>query len=306
MRTELVYTKVYKICALSMQVPFSPSHGRRGLHFAQPLINCGPASTEEPTWHLPLEAVATAAAGTAANPRSNVNETFSSARGDRVNRAYEKLRELIVWGKLAPGTRIVEIEIADRLRISRTPVRSALHRLQQEGYILASDGGKQSRLSVAPLTREDARELFGIVGLVEGLAARWAAEWEPALRERLAGELRQLNADLLRAARDARPDHQLIFDLDTTFHRRYVEAGAGPRLLSLHDAVKPQAERYVRLYVSALVDEIGTSVEEHAEIIGAIAAGEPELSQRMVEKNWRNAAERFAQVIDSLGERGSW
>ncbi|MBA2244272.1 MAG: GntR family transcriptional regulator [Gemmatimonadetes bacterium] len=235
-----------------------------------------------------------------------MNHSIASARGDRVNQAYEKLRELIVWGKIAPGTRIVEIEIAVRLGVSRTPVRSALHRLQQEGYILASGAGKQSRLSVAPLTREDARELFGIVGLVEGLAARWAAERPPTPRARLAEELRRLNAELLHATQEERPDHELIFELDTAFHRRYVEAGAGPRLLSLHDAVKPQAERYVRLYISALVDEIGTSVEEHEEITGAVEAGEPELSQRKVEKNWRNAAERFTRVIDTLGERGSW
>lgn len=235
-----------------------------------------------------------------------MNHSIVSARGDHVNRAYEKLRELIVWGKLAPGTRIVEIEIAGRLGVSRTPVRSALHRLQQEGYILASDAGKQSRLSVAPLTREDARELFGIVGLVEGLAARWAAERPPAARGRLVEELRRLNANLLHATQEELPDHELIFELDTAFHRRYVEDGAGPRLLALHDAVKPQAERYVRLYISALVDEIGTSVEEHEEITGAVEAGEPELSQRMVERNWRNAAERFARVIDTLGERGSW
>ncbi len=235
-----------------------------------------------------------------------MKETLSSERGDRVNQAYEKIRELIVWGRLAPGSRIVEIEIAERLGVSRTPVRSALHRLQQEGYILASEAGKQSRLSVAPLTREDARELFGIVGEVEALAARWAAEHDHSARTQLVRELRQLNTDLLRAAQTERPDHQLIFELDTAFHRRYVEEGAGPRLLALHDAVKPQAERYVRLYVSALVDEIGTSVEEHERIIGAIEAGDPELAQRKVEENWRNAAERFGQVIDALGERGSW
>lgn len=220
--------------------------------------------------------------------------------------AYESLRELIVWGKLAPGSRIVEVEIAERLGVSRTPVRSALHRLQQEGYLLAGDGSRQARLSVAPLTREDVRDLFGIIGQLEALAACGAAALARPGRAALAGELRQLNQTLREAAQQERPDHHLIFDLDTAFHRRYVEAGAGPRLLALHEAIKPQAERYVRLYVSALVDEIGSSVEEHGEIVGAIAGGDPEVAQRMVETNWRNAAERFSQVIETLGERGSW
>jgi DNA-binding GntR family transcriptional regulator len=63
-------------------------------------------------------------------------------REDRIVQAYEKLRDLIVWGRLAPGTRIIESDVAGRLGISRTPVRSALQRLQQEGYILALDSGK--------------------------------------------------------------------------------------------------------------------------------------------------------------------
>ena len=56
-----------------------------------------------------------------------------ASRGESVARAYDQVRELIVWGRLSPGSRIVESEIADRLGISRTPTRSALHRLQQEG-----------------------------------------------------------------------------------------------------------------------------------------------------------------------------
>ena len=52
----------------------------------------------------------------------------------------------------------------------------ALQRLQQEGYIIASGLGQQSRLAVAPLTQEDARELFAIVGEIEGLGARWSSE----------------------------------------------------------------------------------------------------------------------------------
>jgi DNA-binding FadR family transcriptional regulator len=77
-------------------------------------------------------------------------------------------------------------------------------------------------------------------------------------------------------------------------------------LLSLHDAIKPQAERYARLYVNSLVDEIATSVAEHEEINRCIAAGEPHASQQAVENNWRNAARRLSRVIGTHGERGSW
>ena len=89
-------------------------------------------------------------------------------RAARPELVYRKLRELIVRGQLAPGTRIVETDVAQRLGVSRTPVRGALQRLQQEGYILDSPSLQQSRPTVAPLTREDARELFSIVAEIEG------------------------------------------------------------------------------------------------------------------------------------------
>ncbi|HKK28256.1 MAG TPA: GntR family transcriptional regulator [Gemmatimonadota bacterium] len=227
------------------------------------------------------------------------------AAGDRPTEVYEELRDLIVRGGLAPGSRIVETDIAERLEVSRTPVRAALQRLEQEGYILSSGQGR-SRARVAPLTREDSRELFYIIGQVEGLAARWAAELPSDERPELAAALRELNAGMGQEAEAPRADRDLVFDLDRRFHRAYVEAGAGPRLLALHDAIKPQGERYARVYVNFLLEEIATSVAEHEIIVSAIEEGRAAEAQASVETNWRNAAARLARVIDWLGERGSW
>ncbi|MEO6332416.1 MAG: GntR family transcriptional regulator [Gemmatimonadaceae bacterium] len=234
------------------------------------------------------------------------DDDATSGRGETVTRAYEQLRELIVRGRLAPGSRIVESEIASRLGVSRTPVRSALHRLQQERYITSGDGAREQRLAIAPLTQDDARELFHIVGQLEGMAARCAAELPVPARTDLVRTLKQLNAELAEAARAPRPDQVRIFEIDTAFHHAYVATAAGPRLLALHDAIKPQCERYIRLYVSSLVDEIATSVTEHAVIIRRIKDADPVAAQNAVDTNWRNAALRLDKVIETLGERGSW
>lgn len=225
---------------------------------------------------------------------------------DRATEVYRKLRELIVRGRLAPGARVTETDAATRLGVSRTPIRAALQRLQQEGYVVVSNTGRRARPVVAPLTREDATELFHIVGEIEGLAGRYAAALNPKLRARLADELKTINGELNLASQAKRRDSNLIFELDESFHRRYVEAAAGARLLALHQAIKPQAERYARVYVSALVDEIHTSVVEHESIIRAIQAGDLDAAQRAVLMNWRNAAARLSQVIDMVGEKGSW
>ncbi|MGH7521115.1 MAG: FCD domain-containing protein, partial [Gemmatimonadales bacterium] len=117
---------------------------------------------------------------------------------------------------------------------------------------------------------------------------------------------RGLNSQLLKVATAQRPDPSRISQLDEAFHAQYVHTAAGPRLLSLHHGIKPQAERYVRMYVNALVDEIGTSVAEHNLIVRAIESGNPDAAQRAVQTNWRNAAERLGRVIANLGEHGTW
>jgi DNA-binding GntR family transcriptional regulator len=245
-------------------------------------------------------------ASAAASRKPAFERTAPIMRGERPLVVYEQLRDLIVHGHLAPGSRIVESDVALRLGVSRTPVRGALQRLQQEGYIVDPSGGRLARPTVAPLTSDDARELFHIVAEIEGLTARWAAALPVAERRALARKLRVINADFRREAAVRRPDFNRLHDLDTSFHRTYVEAGAGRRLLALHTTIKPQAERYERLYVSLLVSDLQTSVTEHEAIVAAIERGNADAAQRAVQTNWRNAAERLERVIDRAGERGSW
>jgi DNA-binding GntR family transcriptional regulator len=235
-----------------------------------------------------------------------VTEEPRRERGDRVTLAYNRLRELIVAGRLAPGSRIIETAVAARLGVSRTPVRAALQRLQQEGYVMIASPGQQSRMSVTPLTQDDARELFGMVSAVEGLAANWAGRRPAEERQVVVEDLRSLNGELLRAASSPQRDVNLVFELDQRFHRRVVEAGAGPRLLALHDSFKPQSERYGRIYSSALINEISTSVDEHEDVIAGLEAGDGEAAEQAMRRNWWNASERLAHVIGTVGERGSW
>jgi DNA-binding GntR family transcriptional regulator len=236
--------------------------------------------------------------------RSN-GATAPDDRSDSVWRVYHELRQLIVSGQLPPGGRIAERAVAERLALSRTPVRSALHRLQQEGFVDSYGGGREQRLVVAPLTQDDGREIMLIVGHLEGLAARTAAQLPKTQRAKVVRRLRELNRAMAAESRK-RVTVTRIFDLDQAFHSGYVDDVSGPRLLALHHAIKPQVERYSRLYISALADELPTSVREHEAIVRAIAAGDPAAAQRAVETNWRNAASRLSRVIAEHGERGIW
>lgn len=225
--------------------------------------------------------------------------------GNHTEQVHKRLRDLIVYGELAPGTRIIEADIVDSLGVSRTPVRAALQLLLQEGFLVSIGTKKKSKLAVAPLTQADARELFTLVGCLEGLGATGAARTPDGGRGSLVRELRRVNRDMSAAASD-RSDPGRIFELDTLFHDLYMDAGAGPRVRALHRSTKPQAERYIRLYYNALTDEAHTSVREHETIIEAIGDGLPDTAREAVEVNWANAASRLKSVISEQGERGSW
>src|SRR5688500_9784591 len=199
-------------------------------------------------------------------PRSS-GSLAGAPHGSRPDQVYARLRDLIVQGSLEPGSRIVETEIATRLGVSRTPVREALQRLQQEGFVTGAPGAQQSRVSVAPLTKNDVHELLNIVGVLEGLGARQAAASDQDVRRTLGKELRALNQEFSRAAGSTPVDHGKLYDADERLHRRIVESSVGPRLAALHDAVKPQAERYIRMYISMLTGDIKASVDEHDAMI---------------------------------------
>lgn len=213
---------------------------------------------------------------------------------------YERLRELIVRGRLAPGGRLIETDVARRLGVSRTPVREALRRLQQEGYVRAEHGQHQARLSVTPLTRADAEELLAIVGALEGLAAAQSARLPKKTRAALAKELSKLNASFATAHLDL----DALYRHDEAFHHAYVAAAGGARLVAMHDAIKPQAERYIRMYIGLLASDVSSSVEEHKAVIDAIEEGKPSAAERAVRENWRHATDRIARVIDLAGELG--
>lgn len=226
--------------------------------------------------------------------------------GDRTLRTYRRLRDLIVRGRLAPGSRLVEAELADGLEVSRTPVRSALMRLRQEGYVVPAPEERRSGNVVAPLTREDAEELLEVMGMLEALAARGCAEAEPADREELADRIERINEALADAAQSGSLDRSRIQELDDRFHSSFVHAGAGSRVMTFYDMVRPQKERYMRFYLSGLADHLDESIREHSAIVERIRAGDPEGAEQAVQTTWRNGAKRLGAVIERRGELGSW
>jgi DNA-binding GntR family transcriptional regulator len=228
-------------------------------------------------------------------------------RVDSVTSAFLKLRELIVQGQIAPGSWVVEAELAERLGFSRTPIRGALQLLEREGFIVEQrTGAKKSRLRISPLTKEDAQELYLIVGNIEGLAGALTAALPDDRRDQLCLRLEELNQRLREIATSRKVDLRSVFDIDARLHFEIIAASAGPRLITLHRMIKPHIERYWRLYAHTIIQDLQHSVSEHEDIVAAIRSGNAKATERALSTNWKRGAERICNVIELFGERGSW
>jgi DNA-binding GntR family transcriptional regulator len=235
-------------------------------------------------------------------PRRGRPPATGVPRGELVADAHDRLRDLIVRGRLAPGAPIIETEVAALLDVRRSHLRAALVRLQQAGFVTSSTIGTYSRSRVTPLTLTDVQELFALIGALEGVAARNAAGLSARDRSQLVAALTRVNRELRPSARVTPRDY---FDLDARFHGLYVTRAGGARVRMLYDSIKPQLDRYALMYVYALFDQIGVSAAEHEAIIEAVDEGDGDAAQRAADANWRNAAERFRSFMDVAGERGN-
>lgn len=239
-------------------------------------------------------------------PLAQMNRQNGVEHGNSVEIAFHHVRELIVQGRLAPGSWIIESELAQKLGMSRTPIRGALQRLQREGQVIEHKGKLKSRMMVAPLTHEDAREIYAIVGRVEGLAGRQTASLPRAERDKIVSQISEINSELREIGKTRELAGRNIFDLDLRFHRIIVQSGAGPRLLLLHDTVSPQTERYWRIYANNIMDQLHVVVSEHDHIISAIRKGDAKGAEDAMIANWINGADRIVRGIATQGERGTW
>jgi DNA-binding GntR family transcriptional regulator len=219
--------------------------------------------------------------------------------------AYCRLHSLIVDSVLAPGSPLVESDLCKRLGVSRTPVRAALLRLQQEGLVRGTPG-RSGRTIVSPLTAADLREIFLMVGALEATAARRAAGLEAAARAALATTLEAANAGLRAAFARRPPDLAAALAEHARFHRAAIEVAAGPRLRAEIAALGPQADRYHRGYSAATISAIEPMTAGHDAIIAAVRAGDGDAAEHAVAADWRLAADCHAELVAVLGERGNW
>jgi DNA-binding GntR family transcriptional regulator len=192
------------------------------------------------------------------------------------DRAYGALRDAIVDGTLAPGERLRDQELCEWLGLSRTPVRDALGRLEQDGLV---ETEPQRFTRVAPLDRRAARDAFPIVAAVHALAAELGV---PRLVAADLNRMRAANARFADALNDVDVDAALA--ADDAFHAVLLTASANAELTGVLDRLMPRLRRLERLRFGSLAGR--ASVRQHEEIAAAAAANDVNTTAHRVRENW--------------------
>jgi len=197
--------------------------------------------------------------------------------GSRSEHVYRRLRDAIQRGEFKAGRRVMEIEVAEWLKVSRTPVRDAIRRLEGEGML---EHEPRNGLVVARLDRQAVMELYVMRETLEGtsarLCARHASDMEVQDLVDLVERERQIQGDF-----DALPPHNRRFHeaIHRGAHNRYLEKS----LVAINDL------GLLGSPLMSLPHRAQAALTEHAELVAAIQRRDPDAAEAAARKHVRTA-----------------
>lgn len=192
---------------------------------------------------------------------------------------FNILRKAIITGEFAPGERLMEIALADRLGVSRTPVREAIRKLELEGLVVMIP---RKGAEVARITEKDLRDVLDVRCALEELGASLAAG---RITEDGKRDLKRALLAFERAVELG--DFAEIADKDMDFHDVIFEIVDNPRLTTIVNNLRELIYRYRLEYVKD-VNYHHTLVNEHRQITEAIFDGEADKARSLMKAHIYN------------------
>ncbi|MCO7124573.1 GntR family transcriptional regulator [Sporolactobacillus shoreicorticis] len=182
-------------------------------------------------------------------------------------------------GTLKPGTLLRDLDLAEQLGVSRTPVREALLKLENEGFIVTKPNRSTK---VSNIDFEEVYSLYSIVWTLEKLALEQGIEHikKEQLEEMVANNRNLKESIIQNNAVKANA-------YDTAFHDVIVKSSCNKPLIEMLEGLKQKLKRIELFYFTEL-DHLLSSCEEHAEIIRFIERSERNQACSALEKNWKN------------------
>jgi DNA-binding GntR family transcriptional regulator len=225
----------------------------------------------------------------AASPRDG------GSRGEErsTDYAYRKLKAFILDSEFAPGAFLLEKHAAAQLGLSRTPVREALVRLEQDGLleIVPRHGARISALSPA-----DMRDIYEVLTSLEPTAAEVLARQRPSADELT--DLSRACADMERALEASNLKAWAV--ADEAFHRDLAVRCGNRRLSDMIMTVWDQSHR-ARMFTLSLRPLPVQSTREHRAILDAILAGEPSAARELYRAHRRRGGAELMSIIEMHG-----
>jgi DNA-binding GntR family transcriptional regulator len=215
-------------------------------------------------------------------PRSKPHPLSPIVRSTLHDEVVDRLRALITDGDLLPESRVPEVEICQRLGISRTPLREALKVLAAEGLVTLTP---HRGATVTKLDSETVDYMFQVLESLEALAGELACSMMP---DQAVKEVRRWHEEMIRCYE--RRDRIEYFHLNQRIHEAIVKQCGNPILVNVFDGLGSRV-RYARYMVMLSAVSWEEAVHEHEEILAALEARNGRRLARILKRHLRHKRE---------------
>lgn len=219
------------------------------------------------------------------------------------DQVYEALWSRIVSGEIKPGTRLSDLQWSANLNVSRTPVREAMRKLQQDGVLLPlSRGGYE----VLRISAQDLQKLYRCRAVLESLAVREATE---NITKRQTDKLEQLFEQTEQAVAEQKFDR--AFKLNTQFHQTIVQYCGNPYLQGLLSNLSrmilfARSSLMIAAHNSQIarpyVEHLESTQKDHREILDLLKSGDAGAAARRMERHLFATGENMGTIAKAIGQ----
>ena len=203
---------------------------------------------------------------------------------------YEELKRQIMIGEIPPGTRMMEVELAEDMGVSRTPIREAIRKLEKEGLVSIEPrrGAYASDISI-----KDMVDVLEVREFLEGMAAGLAAK---KINDEEIETLKKATATYKKAVENGHTEE--IIKEDELFHKLIVDCSGNKTLIQMINQVQELALRFRYIYYEDF-SRYRNMPYEHQEILDAILSGDTEAARRIADAH----VLRLKEFVIEQGER---
>ncbi|WP_432357984.1 GntR family transcriptional regulator [Sporosarcina sp. UB5] len=196
--------------------------------------------------------------------------------------AFTQLQQWIIDGTLQPGEKLNDIELAEALGVSRTPIRESLQLLEVQGFVKMYPG---KATQVTEVDKESINDLLPPLAAMQALSAELAI---PNLNDTVVKQLEETNDRFAKAVK--KKDYFTALKIDEEFHQIIVDNASNPYI---HTIVASLQTHVRRLFFHNSIILTEKSIEEHNDIIKLLKEGDGQKVSAIMRENWLRAIDEF-------------